>query len=81
MLANQGTRADASRDAIPAQLRFKVLQRDGFRCAYCGRSARDGTVLHIDHVVPVAAGGETTEDNLLTACSSCNLGKSAAPVI
>jgi 5-methylcytosine-specific restriction endonuclease McrA len=32
-------------------------------------------VLHADHVVPVAAGGETTEVNLVTACETCNLGK------
>jgi Restriction endonuclease len=65
------------RDPIPAQLRFRVLQRDGFRCQYCGRSARDGAVLHVDHVVPVAAGGETNEGNLIAACDQCNLGKSA----
>jgi 5-methylcytosine-specific restriction endonuclease McrA len=38
-------------------------------------------VLHVDHVVPVAAGGTTTEDNLLTACEECNLGKAARPVV
>jgi Restriction endonuclease len=66
---------------IPARLRFRVLQRDAFRCQYCGKSARDGAVLHLDHVVPVAAGGATTEDNLITACEICNLGKSATEVV
>jgi 5-methylcytosine-specific restriction endonuclease McrA len=70
-----------TRDAIPAQLRFRVLQRDGFRCQYCGRGAREGATLHLDHVVPYSAGGETTEDNLLTACEQCNLGKSAGRVL
>jgi 5-methylcytosine-specific restriction endonuclease McrA len=32
-------------------------------------------VLHVDHVVSVAAGGTTSEDNLRTACEECNLGK------
>ncbi len=32
-------------------------------------------VLHADHYRPVAAGGETTEVNLVTACSACNAGK------
>lgn len=72
---------EQTRDAIPAQLRFRVLQRDGFRCQYCGRSARDGAILHLDHVVPYSAGGETSEDNLITACEQCNLGKSARPVL
>jgi hypothetical protein len=71
-----------SRSSIPAQLRFNILQRDGFRCRYCGRSGREpGVVLHVDHVVPVAAGGPTTEDNLMTACAACNLGKSARSVV
>ena len=68
------------RDPLPAQLRFKVLQRDGFRCRYCGRAAPE-VRLHIDHVVPVAAGGETVEGNLMTACEDCNLGKSANEVL
>jgi 5-methylcytosine-specific restriction endonuclease McrA len=70
-----------TRDPIPPQLRFRVLQRDNFRCAYCGKGRADGAVLHVDHVVPVMAGGETTEDNLITACEECNLGKSARSVL
>lgn len=69
------------RDPIPPQLRFRVLQRDSFRCQYCGRSAREGAVLHLDHVVPVAAGGETSEANLITACDTCNMGKTDHPVL
>ena len=77
-----GTAARRARDPIPAQLRFGVLQRDGFRCRYCGRTSRaEGVVLHVDHVVPVASGGATNEDNLLTACEECNLGKSTRAVV
>ena len=71
-----------ARDPLPAQLRFSILQRDGFRCRYCGRPGNaPGVVLHVDHVVPVVAGGATTEDNLLTACDECNLGKAARAVV
>jgi 5-methylcytosine-specific restriction endonuclease McrA len=38
-------------------------------------------VLHVDHVVSLAAGGASTEDNLLTACEECNLGKSTRAVV
>jgi HNH endonuclease len=69
------------RQRIPAQLRFRILQRDGFRCVYCGRSEQDGAVLHIDHVTPVASGGLTVEGNLATACDQCNLGKSDTDVV
>jgi hypothetical protein len=76
-----GIRRNPLRDPIPAQLRFRVLQRDAFRCMYCGRTAPMGAVLHVDHVVPVAIGGDTSEDNLITACDECNLGKSATAVL
>jgi hypothetical protein len=66
-----------SRD-INLKLRFKVLQRDNFKCCACGASpAKDPSVeLHIDHIIPWSKGGETTIDNLQTLCSKCNLGKS-----
>ena len=71
-----------ARDRVPAQLRFGILQRDGFRCRYCGRpGSAAGVVLHVDHVVPLAAGGATTEGNLLTSCQECNLGKSTRAVL
>lgn len=71
----------SSREPIPAGLRFAVLRRDGFRCAYCGRGESDGAKLHIDHLIPVARGGPTELDNLVTACADCNLGKSATDLV
>lgn len=65
--------------SIPAQLRAKVLARDGYRCKMCGASAED-TALHVDHVIPVARGGITEERNLQTLCRTCNLGKGALPL-
>ena len=32
---------------------------------------------HIDHVIPVVAGGETSAENLALACVSCSLRKGA----
>ena len=69
------------RPPIPKGLRYDVLRRDGFRCQYCGRSVEDGVKLHLDHKVPVARGGPTTIDNLITACESCNLGKGVKEAI
>lgn len=59
-------------------LRFRVLQRDSFRCCSCGRSPAisPGVELHIDHVIPFSRGGKTALDNLQTLCKECNLGKS-----
>ncbi|TSC91227.1 MAG: hypothetical protein CEN90_609 [Parcubacteria group bacterium Licking1014_17] len=63
---------------IPMSMRIRVLDRDSFRCVFCGRSpATDlGIKLHIDHIVPFSKGGKTTLDNLQTLCQECNLGKS-----
>lgn len=64
------------RGTVAVGLRFDVFMRDHFRCRYCGASAESGALLHADHVIPESKGGPTTMDNLVTACSDCNLGKS-----
>ena len=63
---------------INYRTRFKVMQRDNFKCQICGASpaTQAGVLLHIDHIVPVAKGGQATMDNLQTLCQKCNLGKS-----
>lgn len=60
------------------KLRFEVMQRDGFRCQYCGRNPQtDPTVeLQVDHKHPQSKGGQTSKENLITACRECNVGKS-----
>src|SRR5690606_21472344 len=42
---------------------------------YCGESAPH-VELQVDHVIPVAEGGKTVKNNLITACRDCNAGKS-----
>lgn len=63
---------------INLRLRFKVMQRDNFKCCMCGASPakNPSVVLHIDHIIPWSKGGETLIDNLQTLCSGCNWGKS-----
>jgi 5-methylcytosine-specific restriction endonuclease McrA len=63
---------------ISIGLRFRVLQRDRFRCRLCGQSpATDlDCILHVDHIKPFSSGGKTTFENLQTLCSHCNVGKS-----
>lgn len=63
---------------IPVSLRRSVIQRADNRCEYC-RISQIGQVatFHIDHIVPVVAGGETTAENLALACVSCSLRKGA----
>jgi hypothetical protein len=66
----------SNRIAISKRVRFEVFKRDGFECQYCGATP-PGAVLHCDHIDPVANGGTNDMDNLVTACQSCNQGKSA----
>jgi 5-methylcytosine-specific restriction endonuclease McrA len=51
--------------------RFNLFLRDEFQCQYCG--ARGD--LTFDHVVPRASGGVTSWQNVVAACSPCNLRK------
>ena len=64
----------AERKSISKKLRFEVFKRDSFRCQYCGRNAPD-VILEVDHIKPVAEGGENTLINLVTSCRDCNRGK------
>lgn len=64
----------AHRKTLSKRLRFAIFARDAFTCRYCGKQA-DERPLHIDHIVPVAKGGTNDEQNLVTACADCNLGK------
>lgn len=60
--------------SISVRTRFEVFKRDRFTCAYCGRTPPE-VLLHVDHVVPRAAGGSDDIANLVTSCDTCNLGK------
>jgi hypothetical protein len=65
-----------ARRALSKKTRFDVFKRDGFVCQYCGAHP-PAVILHVDHIHPVAEGGDNDTDNLITACEPCNLGKGA----
>ena len=67
---------------VSLSLRLKVLNRDNFKCIFCGKSpATDfGTKLHIDHILPFSKGGKSTIENLQTLYEECNLGKSDSQI-
>lgn len=67
------------REPIRKSVRFEVFKRDSFTCQYCGQKSPD-VVLEIDHITPVADGGDNDILNLVTACKACNAGKSDRPL-
>ena len=50
------------------RLRQQVLERDGWRCQYCGHS----TQLEVHHVQSRSRLGDDAERNLITLCASCH---------
>jgi hypothetical protein len=67
------------RKPLSKKRRFRILQRYGFRCRYCGRPSPE-VRLEIEHVVPISRGGTDAESNLVAACFDCNRGKSTIVV-
>jgi hypothetical protein len=66
---------------VSATMRAAVILRAGQRCEYCGLAqAGQEAAFHIDHILPRAAGGATTEENLALACVSCSLHKAAKQI-
>jgi len=64
--------------SMPAESRRLVVQRAAGCCEYCQLSqAGQEATFHIDHVVPVMAGGQTVAENLALTCVSCSLRKAA----
>ena len=60
----------------PAFTRFNVFLRDRFQCQYCGSPDE----LTFDHVTPRRCGGQTSWENVVAACSPCNLKKGSKPL-
>lgn len=57
-----------------APSRRSVMLRDNFTCQYCGSSPGRAS-LTLDHVLPRSRGGQTTWENVVTACKACNMRK------
>ena len=70
--------AKEQRSLMTRKLRNFIKERDNFTCCNCQNSTRaePNLLLEIDHIIPVAKGGCTTEENLQTLCWKCNREKS-----
>lgn len=77
------SRHSASGPAWEAQ-RQRVLDRDGWRCAYCGCDLV-GSDATVDHLESVASSGRDGDDyldaELVAACRRCNGTKQDKPLV
>ena len=56
-------------------LRRQVYDRAQGICEYCQTQELIVINMHIDHIVPLSAGGRSEPDNLCLSCISCNGAK------
>ncbi len=54
--------------------RRNIFARDKNKCQYCGRQFPT-TELSLDHVIPKSMGGMSTWENIVCACTKCNIRK------
>jgi 5-methylcytosine-specific restriction endonuclease McrA len=59
---------------IPLEVRKYVFERDRYQCKSCGKTDLE-THLTIDHIIPLARGGQNDISNLQTLCHTCNRQK------
>jgi hypothetical protein len=59
--------------SVPARVRQRVGEEARHRCGYCLRTEElMGMTMTLDHIIPEAAGGPSSEENLWLACRRCN---------
>lgn len=61
------------RTKLPLGMRYKILERDNFRCSACGATSKE-RLLEVDHINDIP--DDNREENLQILCEECNLGKS-----
>jgi len=52
---------------IPVRIRRRVLERDEYKCVWCGEPEEHD----VGHFIQKRAGGETSYYNLVTTCEEC----------
>jgi 5-methylcytosine-specific restriction endonuclease McrA len=54
--------------------RRNIYARDRNMCQYCGKR-HPSSELSLDHIIPRSMGGKSTWDNIVCACTRCNVKK------
>lgn len=72
--AYKDPRLKANRKRLPTRTRLQILNRDNFKCKFCGAGPQT-TNLEVDHIIPLTQNGTNDPSNLQTLCHECNVGK------
>lgn len=70
-------RARKANATIETFTRHEIIERDHRTCHICGRTDLADTEIHLDHVIPLAKGGDHSRANVKVACATCNIRKGA----
>lgn len=68
---NRAKRRNAQGAVSNGYIGFLLRQQD-WKCVYCRTHLAE---YHVDHIIPVAAGGKTEDENLQLLCPPCNRSK------
>jgi len=63
---------------IEIEVALELKKEYGGICPYCNKPIKTGT---IDHIIPVARGGNNSCSNLVWCCKSCNSSKNKRQLI
>ncbi len=74
IVASTGHCRSHALDPAPALTNAALFARDRHVCLYCGQQGQRGDLTR-DHVVPTSRGGRDEWENVVTACTACNLRK------
>jgi 5-methylcytosine-specific restriction endonuclease McrA len=68
---------DGFRGRKRQEAKARVFIRDGARCQGCKRITSEEES-HLDHIIPLSAGGSHADKNLQTLCHRCSKVKTAS---
>lgn len=61
------------------RLRYATLEKYGAKCSVCSRTAKDGIIIHVDHIIPLSKPGgwerRLDPNGVQVMCGECNGGK------
>lgn len=73
----RGTPTERGYTSAWQRIRLIALQRDGYLCVACNLAGRITRARDVDHIKPLANGGDHSLTNLQSLCRDCHAQKTA----